>query len=77
MEDELARLRVEIDTMESVHRHGGEEREAHLASLVRALVRGGVLDRFDPSDVAMVREAMDRYEDAARRVAERVASKGL
>ncbi len=76
LEDELERIRHELETLDSSRSAEGlERRMARIKEIAAALRSGEDLSGYDPREVAVVEGAMARYLDVAKKVAERIAKK--
>ncbi len=76
LEDELERIRQELEALDSSRSSEGlERRMARIKEITAALRSGGDVSGYDPREVAVVEGAMARYLEVAKKVAERMAKK--
>lgn len=77
LEDELARLRMEVEALGTERTAAtAAERQRHLKVIVGAIRRGDDLDEFDPAEVELVRDALTQYGVAAQQVIDRLTASG-
>jgi hypothetical protein len=75
IEDEIARLRAELDVLDGDHT-AGPERGAYLDGLARAAIRGDNEEAYPAEEVEKLRGELERLRPAFERVLERMAAKG-
>lgn len=76
LEDELAKIAAEMEALDHSRLSHGQEREAHLRELIRAIHEGRDVSDYDPAEVEKMRETLRKIDPAARKVAERLRAKG-
>ncbi len=76
LEDELAKIASEMESLDAARLSYGPERDEHLHELIEAIHRGRDLSRFDPDEVERMRQILERIGPAAERVLARLAEKG-